>query len=92
MFELGDSASEEHEHLAAYLRSTTISEAWLVGSNFYQTTTEGQNIKKFESFSDLQPHVETAPIKDSYILIKGSRGMALERVLELLKHKKTLSQ
>ncbi len=92
MFELGDSASEEHEHIAAYLKSTTISEAWLVGSNFYQTKTEGQNIKKFESFSDLQPHVETAPIKDSYILIKGSRGMALERVLELLKHQEILDK
>ena len=92
MFELGNSATEEHEHIAEYLKSTTISTVWLVGSNFYQTKTEGSNIKRFESFLDLQSHLETSPIKDYYILIKGSRGMALERVLEFLKHQEILDK
>lgn len=85
MFELGKSALEEHEHIAEYLKRTSISNAWLVGSNFYKTTTRGNSIKKFETFEELKEHLEETSIKDAYILIKGSRGMALERVLDQLK-------
>lgn len=85
MFELGNSASEEHEHIASFLRSTSIKDAWLVGSNFFKTTAEANSIQKFETYEDLHKHLNSIKVYDSYILIKGSRGMALERVLEQLK-------
>lgn len=85
MFELGNSASEEHEHIASFLRSTSIKNVWLVGSNFFRTTAEAISIQKFETYEDLKKHLDSIKVYDSYILIKGSRGMALERVLDQLK-------
>jgi len=85
MFELGNSASEEHEHIASFLKSTSINNAWLVGSNFFRTNSEANSIKKFETYDDLKKHLDSIKIQNSYILIKGSRGMALERVLDLFK-------
>lgn len=92
MFELGNTSEKEHEHIVEHLKGTTISNSWLVGSNFFQTKADNNNIRKFETFKDLQDHVESTIVKNSYILIKGSRGMALERVLEILKHKETSSK
>ena len=87
MFELGNAAAEEHEQVVEFVKNSSIESVFLVGDNFFKTQTEDGKIKKFESFPDFQRHIEENDIHNSYILIKGSRGMALERVLELLKQK-----
>ena len=56
----------------------------LIGKNFYKTTVKNENIQKFESFEDLKSNLKNRPIKNSFILIKGSRGMAVERILDIL--------
>lgn len=82
MFELGDSAPEEHQNIVNLLSFLDIDKVILVGENFYNTNTENSNLEKYKSFEDFKNNYKT--IKDSALLIKGSRGMALERVLELL--------
>lgn len=84
MFELGEEAEAEHQHITSYLEANPIGETFLIGSNFYKTKTEAGHITKMKSFEALQAHLNRHPLKDSFILIKASRGMALERILELI--------
>lgn len=81
MFELGDSSKSEHQSIVNLALEYNFSNVILVGEHFYTTNT---NFLKFKNFTSLKQHLQTTPIKHSYILIKGSRGMALERSLELL--------
>jgi UDP-N-acetylmuramoyl-tripeptide--D-alanyl-D-alanine ligase len=39
------------------------------------------NIKKYSSFENLKPVLESTSFSNAYVLIKASRGMALERIL-----------
>ena len=54
----------------------------LVGKAFYQTT---GNAQRFQSFEDLVEFLKANPISGpGTVLIKASRGMALERLKDLL--------
>ena len=84
MFELGQTAGIEHQFIVDYLEKNEMGNIHLIGKNFYKTEIKNSNIQKFATFEDLKLNLETYPVKDSFLLIKGSRGMALERILELL--------
>lgn len=84
MFELGKTAEIEHQSIVDYLEENTMGHVYLVGRNFYKTTVKNNGIQKFETFEDLKSQLENLRIQNSFLLIKGSRGMALERILELL--------
>lgn len=82
MFELGSSAEEEHQATVDLTQTLGFDNVYLIGENFYQTTTPFQ---KFEKFEDLKNFLSRNPLpQESAILIKGSRGMALERILDFL--------
>lgn len=81
MFELGDDALVEHQKIADLVQSLGFSSMYLVGENYYATKTD---ILKFNSFDDLKNELRKNPVSDMTVLIKGSRGMALERVLEVI--------
>ena len=83
MFEVGDSSEEEHQQIANILKDSNIDEAYLIGNNFYQTD-GGSKIKKFRDFAEIKTFLRTKSFKNATILLKGSRGMALERVLEFI--------
>lgn len=84
MFELGNTAQTEHQSIVDYLEENALGEIYLIGKNFYNTKVNHNSIKKFKDFDALKLHLQNYAIKDSFLLIKGSRGMALERVLKLL--------
>ena len=84
MFELGQTSESEHQYIVDYSEKNDLGNVFLVGENFFKTKVKLEKIKKFKTFEDLKTHLQTDPIKDSFLLIKGSRGMALERILELL--------
>ncbi|WP_242119900.1 UDP-N-acetylmuramoyl-tripeptide--D-alanyl-D-alanine ligase [Aestuariivivens sediminicola] len=83
MFELGDYAREEHQMIADFTASLNFHDTILVGKNFYNCKTDSKSIKQFKSFDDFKANYNWSDKSDAIILIKGSRGMALERVLEL---------
>ncbi|WP_111660321.1 UDP-N-acetylmuramoyl-tripeptide--D-alanyl-D-alanine ligase [Olleya aquimaris] len=82
MFELGNSASEEHQYITDFANSLNIDSIFLIGENFYKSKSNNLKTKQYQSFEEFKANFK--PIKSSTLLIKGSRGMALERVLELL--------
>nr|WP_299070687.1 UDP-N-acetylmuramoyl-tripeptide--D-alanyl-D-alanine ligase [uncultured Allomuricauda sp.] len=81
MFELGQDAEKEHQSIVNLARNKGFTHAFFVGENFFNTET---SFKKFKSFDDFRKHLEENPLKTGNLLIKGSRGMELERVLDLL--------
>ncbi len=84
MFELGDSAPFEHQQIVTYLEKNTLGDTYLVGKNFYNTDVQKDTIKKFENFENLKNELIQHPLTNKFMLLKGSRGMALERLLEVL--------
>lgn len=84
MFELGNDAGIEHQTIVDYLQNNQFGAAHLVGKNFWKCKVHSSHINlytDYDAFEDfLNKHI---PI-NSFILVKGSRGMALERVLDIL--------
>ncbi len=83
MFELGDQKIIEHQDIAKLAQNLSIDEIYFCGTIFYEALA-GQSLKVFKTFNDLNQHLKKHPLKDAHILIKGSRGMALERLYEIL--------
>lgn len=84
MFELGSEAKAEHQQLVEDFEKSSVDKIFLIGSNFYQTSSTSKKLKKFETFEAFKNWFQPSEFNQGTILIKGSRGMALERVLELL--------
>lgn len=85
MFELGREAKVEHENIASYATQLGIETILLVGKNFFEIESENDSIQKFETFEELQKKIKSMAFENHTFLIKGSRGMALERILESIK-------
>ncbi len=83
MFELGKEAEIEHQNIVDFLAENQFGKVFLVGSNFFKTGNNSAQINKFEAFEELKKELENNVPKNATILIKASRGMALERILDL---------
>lgn len=81
MFELGKTAAIEHQLIAELAANSSCYKLILLGNNFYKT--QGIESKKYHSFSDFKSQFNQDDYKDATLLIKGSRGMALERIVDL---------
>jgi UDP-N-acetylmuramoyl-tripeptide--D-alanyl-D-alanine ligase len=84
MFELGTASEIEHQGIVDLLEKEELGATYLIGSNFYKTKIRSLKIQKYENFEALKAELMISPPKKSTILIKGSRGMALERILDCL--------
>ena len=82
MFELGSEAEAEHQNIAGLSLKLGFDKIYLVGENFYKTELLSDRIEKHPSFAAFKENFKKP--ENANLLIKGSRGMALERTLELL--------
>ena len=80
MFELGNESTLEHQKIAELATSFHFKEVYLIGKAF--STTNVKNAFIYDSFEAFKTS-KMNPILNATILIKGSRGMALERILDL---------
>lgn len=83
MFELGKEAKTEHETIVKLSTSLNIDKVIVIGENFFNTLTSVDNLLKFQSFDEFKEKMNLEDIKHATLLIKGSRGMAMERILDL---------
>lgn len=84
MFELGEESLEEHKKIIALLREESTITTYFIGKDFYTNKIEEKKILFFEDFTSFATYLKKIQVSESLILIKGSRGMALERILEFL--------
>ena len=63
------------------VKKLNFNEAYFVGGSFYQTKNENNIYKTFE---ELYAYLKNNPLENQSILIKGSRGMGLERLLDII--------
>lgn len=82
MFELGKDSKAEHEKIANLVASYNFSKVFLIGKAF--SATGAKNAFVSESYESFKNSTNYSNINNATILIKGSRGMALERLLGLL--------
>jgi UDP-N-acetylmuramoyl-tripeptide--D-alanyl-D-alanine ligase len=83
MFELGDESLIEHKAIISSLLAVNCT-TYFLGKDFYANKIEQSNFLFFENYDEIVPVLKNSKIENANILIKGSRGMALERILELL--------
>ncbi len=81
MFELGTTAADEHQEIATLAKGMKFQKVFLIGEHFIKAATGASG---FTGMDALAGYLKLHPLKESNILIKGSRGMAMERILELL--------
>lgn len=84
MFELGKEAETEHNNIAHLATNLEIDQALLIGEHFYKTEIDSKKIKRYRSFEDFKNEFDFKALQNATLLIKGSRGMALERILNLI--------
>lgn len=82
MFELGGFAKEEHQSIADLTEKMNLNSIYLIGENFYKTDTE--KAEKYRNYDDFIKTINSSKFKNTTVLIKGSRGMALEKTLDFL--------
>ena len=80
MRELGEDAAAEHKRIVERLAGT---EAFLVGEEFTRAAA-GTSIKTFAKSEDLAKYLTEHPLKGYTVLVKGSRGIQMEKVIGAL--------
>lgn len=86
MFELGEEAASEHEALGNLLATCDIDYILLVGK-LMESAVAVLPVMQVHYFPDkfgLHNWLQDNPLRDTHILVKGSRGMGLESVLPFL--------
>ena len=81
MRELGESSHDEHVAAVNKLMSCQFDQVWLVGSEFEAVDCD---YRKFADVEAVKEAIKAEPINGYYILIKGSNGIRLFQLPELL--------
>ena len=84
MFELGDESLIEHKAIVDLIQNQKNIDCYFVGKDFYSNRISKTNCIFFETYDDLALFITANKPQNKMILIKGSRGMALERILEII--------
>jgi UDP-N-acetylmuramoyl-tripeptide--D-alanyl-D-alanine ligase len=84
MFELGEESLLEHQQIVEKLQSEVNFNCFLIGKEFYDVKVSHQYLFFFLTFDEFIEYFKRNPFQNSLLLIKGSRGMALERTLDYL--------
>lgn len=85
MFEMGEESAAEHEAVIKKALETPVDERIFIGEEFAarKAVGEGRGAVFYTTVEEAIAALKMNPITHATILIKGSRGMALERLVEL---------
>lgn len=84
MFELGNDSENEHQYIVDLASTMLLDQVIVLGEHFFKTKIVSPKVLAFKSFDDFKTNFEISQVENTMILIKGSRGMALERILEII--------
>jgi UDP-N-acetylmuramoyl-tripeptide--D-alanyl-D-alanine ligase len=83
MLELGEYAANEHQNILEILKKQSNIQIFLVGKNFGKLANEYQ-FQCFDKVEKLCEYLSAHNNLNQHILIKGSRGIQLEKILDYL--------
>jgi UDP-N-acetylmuramoyl-tripeptide--D-alanyl-D-alanine ligase len=83
MLEMGSFEEEVHTRILKLLQEKELEEGILVGEAFFRAA-QGASIQAYPSLEDAEKALRQDPYEGYRILIKGSRGLKLEKLIELL--------
>ena len=84
MFELGIESSNEHEKIIKFCFNQENINFHFIGNDFYNHKNSNPNMHFYETYDSFKVAFPSKKTENSFLLIKGSRGMSLERTLEIL--------
>ena len=88
MLELGEDSLSEHVNIISKVIGMELEKVYLVGKEFASALAilpdASEKVLHFNTSDELSKWVEKEGISDSVVLIKGSRGIKMERVIEKL--------
>jgi UDP-N-acetylmuramoyl-tripeptide--D-alanyl-D-alanine ligase len=85
MRELGPSSAAQHRDLGAYAKAAGIERFWGVGDALLPAVDAfGAGGQFFADRAALLPHLATEVDGDDTLLVKGSRGAAMEHIVQAL--------
>jgi UDP-N-acetylmuramoyl-tripeptide--D-alanyl-D-alanine ligase len=85
MYELGVYSGEEHLRMLRIAEKNGIEHIWVVGSEFAKANDRHRTAEKvFSDTKELIEYLSKNSIEQSIVLLKGSRAMKLEQLLDVL--------
>jgi UDP-N-acetylmuramoyl-tripeptide--D-alanyl-D-alanine ligase len=84
MFELEEEAEREHQKIGELLAAKNFDEVYFCGTLIKAANAVYEKGKLFEKKDQLIDHLKTNPIQGATILVKASRGIGLEAIVEYL--------
>ena len=87
MLELGKESAEEHATVISAVQNHSLAAVYFVGKEFAaasEAVPYGKNIHFFPTSDALAEHLATLNLTGATILIKGSRGTRMEKVIPVL--------
>ena len=82
MFELGEVALAEHQYVSDQVNNFNFQKMIFVGAHFNSISSKHKNSVYYETYDALINDFSNFKFDNQLFLIKGSRGMALERLLD----------
>ena len=82
MRELGDESKAEHERIIELIEQHDL-QGYSVGEEFGKVSSD-KILQHFDSVEDALTHLKEHDLNDSLVLLKGSRGIQLEKLAEAL--------
>lgn len=86
MFELGHLSEEEHLHVIQLAQSLKLDDVFFVGSNFHAHKSHSA-FRFFENRNQLESFLRDNSFEHTIILLKASRGIALEKCIDFIQTK-----
>jgi len=83
MFELGSHAESEHRKIIGLVDQLDFRKVIFTGTEFHRLTCDSERLS-FQNVNELIEFLTVNPIKGDHVLIKGSRGMQLEKIVSYL--------
>jgi UDP-N-acetylmuramoyl-tripeptide--D-alanyl-D-alanine ligase len=84
MFELEEEAEKEHRAIGKLIKDKGFENVYLCGTLFRAALSELPNAKHFDKKDLLIEELKKNPITDATILVKASRGIGLEAIVDYL--------
>ena len=79
MFELGSNALDEHKKIVEIVKNNKIDKSYFIGKDFFNSRDNTESLLFFKTKENFYNDVKK--INEKQILIKGSRGMKMEEII-----------